>query len=329
MFKYVHQLIGAASLLCTLTLLSPHGARAEKINILGGQSGATWSIIASSYANCISKATDGKAQVTVLLGSGLSNPIRLDRGDADVALVTSSAIFQAINGLGPYKKKLENFAALCSLCDDMNFQIVVPADSPYTSLREIVEKKMPVRINHGTKGTGAEQLIREVMQYYGASWNDVRSWGGRVYANSFQDGAGLFKDGVVDMFIWNGPGELGLITEMSLSRKLRWLPLDDDANARLTSLLGTKKGFLAASMYNNAVARDTPTASDTQGLYVRKDISDETAYFLTKTWIENIEEIAYAYPGLKKFSPEKAIADLGVPLHPGAARYYKERGWLK
>ena len=68
------------------------------------------------------------------------------------------------------------------------------------------------------------------------------------------------------------------------------------------------------------------TISQPKSLAVRPDVSEETVYLITKTIYENLPFLANIHKATKVMNIKKAIAGLPVPLHPGAAKYYKEVG---
>lgn len=72
--------------------------------------------------------------------------------------------------------------------------------------------------------------------------------------------------------------------------------------------------------------KDVSTIAQPNFLAVRHDISDDDVYMLTKTIYENLPFLNGIHKATKAMALEKAIAGLPVPLHPGAARYYKEQG---
>jgi hypothetical protein len=72
--------------------------------------------------------------------------------------------------------------------------------------------------------------------------------------------------------------------------------------------------------------KDVMTIAQPNFLAVRADISDETVYLITKTIYENLPFLNAIHKATTAMSTDKALAGLPMPLHPGAARYYKEIG---
>jgi TRAP transporter TAXI family solute receptor len=74
---------------------------------------------------------------------------------------------------------------------------------------------------------------------------------------------------------------------------------------------------------------DVPTVAITNILVTRADISDEEAYQMTKQLFENLPEMVAAHKAANGINLENAVKGLPIPLHPGAERYYREKGILK
>ena len=87
-------------------------------------------------------------------------------------------------------------------------------------------------------------------------------------------------------------------------------------------------GVIPAGTYDGQEA-DIPTVTVTNILVTRSDISDEEAYQMTKQLFENLPGLVAAHKAAKDIKIENAIKGLPIPLHPGAERYYKEKGILK
>jgi TRAP transporter TAXI family solute receptor len=87
-------------------------------------------------------------------------------------------------------------------------------------------------------------------------------------------------------------------------------------------------GIIPAGTYDGQEA-DVPTVTVTNILVTRADISDEEAYQMTKQLFENLPQLVAAHKSANEIKLENAVNGLPIPLHPGAERYYKEKGLLK
>ena len=77
------------------------------------------------------------------------------------------------------------------------------------------------------------------------------------------------------------------------------------------------------------VDQDIPTFAFTTGIAVDPELDEELVYQMTKNLVENWSDMGLVMESLKKISPEQLAVPLGADFHPGAARYYQERGWIQ
>jgi uncharacterized protein len=113
------------------------------------------------------------------------------------------------------------------------------------------------------------------------------------------------------------------------SADVEFLGLDEATAAALQPL-----GYTAATMPAETFKNQTKPVS-TVGfptvLITNKDLPEPIAYTVTKTVLENKDALVRAHGGLAAFDPPTAWqpAKVGIPLHPGAERAYREKGWMK
>jgi TRAP-type uncharacterized transport system substrate-binding protein len=118
-----------------------------------------------------------------------------------------------------------------------------------------------------------------------------------------------------------------VITEVTLTGDVRFLDLPSEV-LELLSANGLSPGEYGPWFENQDSANmgaDFGTV-----LIGRADLSDDAAYEITKTLVENAAAMGEAHAAWRTFEPENAWKpeNTGIPLHPGAERYYQERGWM-
>lgn len=139
----------------------------------------------------------------------------------------------------------------------------------------------------------------------------------------------MIKDGQVDVLIWLGPGEVWFLVEMAKDIKLTWMSVDEDVLAHMAETYGVKRHVIPAAMFGGAVGEGVVSIADSAELLVRSDLPEDMVYKLTKAVSEKKDDIVIANAGWATMDPAEAWRNLAFPLHPGAARCYKEMGWMK
>jgi uncharacterized protein len=198
--------------------------------------------------------------------------------------------------------------------------IAVTKESGLTDLTQIRERKMPVRILGGNAA---------IQEYYGISDKEVQALGGEIY-----NGSVILKNTNFDVMMGSGVlanyPEGNMWYEMSMKKDLVFLPVPEEVRQKLA------KGNSLATLvdlpfrYMRGVP-DSPVASvGTSGtaIYARDDVPDTFAYAVAKGVDEHHDLLKWANMPFS-YDPKTVGDGAGLPLHPGAARYYRERGYMK
>ena len=200
--------------------------------------------------------------------------------------------------------------------------VAVTKESGITDLRQVRERKMPVRILQGLGMTA------QVLAYYQLTPKDVESLGGAIYA-----GNALLKNSNFDIIIGNGVlannPEGDMWYEMSRRKDLVFLPLPEDLRRQLAKEQGAQLVEIPFRYMRGVGDKPIATVGTSgEAIYGRDDLPDQFAYEVAKGLDEQHGLLKWA---IMPFSYDPAtVADGGgVPLHPGAERYYRERGYLK
>lgn len=136
-------------------------------------------------------------------------------------------------------------------------------------------------------------------------------------------------DGQADLFMQVVTAGHPAMTEIAITAEVVFLGLSDEVVKRLTTY-GWNPATLPANTFkgqNSAL----PTIGTTTSLITTDKLPLEVAYAITKALCENRETLSKGHAGLKPFNPQLGwkSENLGLPLHPGAEKYYREKGWLR
>ena len=289
--------------------------------------GGAWYVGMGAMGKAISTMYP-ELDVSLFPGGGLANVMHVEKGASDFGIAAHSVIFAAAKGIDPYKKPTENVMGLLNLHDSTRMHFIVNKASGITSLAQIKEKKMPIRISMSHTAGNSYLFGKWILEEYGISQQDITAWGGKIYTPSTNDAASMMKDGQLDVALWIGPGEAFIVQDMMNSVDLDILPVDENVIKAVGEKYGLQRDVIPASFYGGKFGKDIVTVSASTELMINKNVSEDIAYKMVKTMCEKRDDIVIASPFWKSFMPEKAGQGLALPLHPGAAKYYKEKGWL-
>jgi TRAP transporter TAXI family solute receptor len=198
-----------------------------------------------------------------------------------------------------------------------------------TSLEQAIAKKYP--FNFATKAVGSlgELTAALVLGMYGTSYDEIKSWGGSVTLVDSANVIAMLKDGKADISIDQTTNAQPNWVELGMTTSIRVTTPGAEMRKKLLAQ-GYAETILPAGSYNNAVKEDMPTVGSANNMVVSADVDEETVYQITKGICENKALLVSMFAPFEAFDPATAghVSKAGAPLHPGAERYYKERGWM-
>ncbi len=251
------------------------------------------------------------------------------RGELDVAAVNPSAfMIMAYRGTGPFRDPLPIRAlAVMPSWDRMAF--AVSEKTGLTSIAEIRERRYPLRLSIRRNPAHATRfVIDEVLGAEGIRLADIEAWGGRLeYVESPSQKSRLdgMADGSLDAVFDEGIKSWGTI---ALDQGMRFLPLGAKATARLDAI-GWPVGPIPRALFPKFTDEVAGASFSGWPIFVRADVADEVVYQMTRALDESRGQIAWDAPEavrLADLCQDTDMAPIGIPLHPGAERYYRERG---
>ena len=201
--------------------------------------------------------------------------------------------------------------------------VAVKSDSGITSLSDIVEKRLAVDMV-ATTGIGGG-ITPAILAYYGLSKERVESLGGSFQTNYEY---GEDADVIIGFGSMVNAPEYSLWYEASQKFDLKYLELAPDLRAKLAKDLFLEQQNIPLGLFRG-VDRPIPTVARTGAvIYGRTDMPDEFAYTLAKAMDEHQDLLQWTHMNFS-YNWRTVWKAFDVPLHPGAARYYKERGYMK
>lgn len=198
-----------------------------------------------------------------------------------------------------------------------------------TTVEELVEKKYPVRIAIKKIGTLGNLAGVKLFETFGVTFDDIRSWGGSVDLLGGDAIKIYLQDGKADMTIDHVAAGQANTTELCMTKAMYFPQLSQDTLNKLANA-GFDYIDIDANTWNGQTNVIKSVGSQ-QVILVHKNMDNDTAYSLAKSLCEGKDELASQLAALSYFNPATAgtPAQTGVKLHPGAERYYKEKGYLK
>jgi len=299
----------------------------ETLKAAGGQIGGGWYTIVSGLAEIINSELKDKVSLVVVPGSGVSNVATCSLGDTPITMSFPPFIMAARQGVDPYDTKYPNTMVIATNFGSSAQHLVTTRDDLVT-YADIATKKLPIKIALNKPGATDEFIWRKVMDFYGLDYNKIKANGGKIFFVGHGEAVQLFKDGHADTHFSYISVPAAGITEMAISRHLVYVELPKDARDALQKTWSLVPYTIPAGTYKGQTkALDTLAMSNT--LMVNAKVSDDLVYAITKTLCEHASDVQKVHKTAVDWTPEVAAAGVEALLHPGARKYYQEKGYLK
>jgi hypothetical protein len=300
-------------------LVAPVAAQ-QFINVLtGGTSGIYYPIgvaLAKLYGEAIPEA---KSSVQATKAS-VENLNLLAAGRGEVAITLGDALSQAWAGNeeAGFKQPLAKLRGISALYQNY-IQVVARADSGIKTLADLKGK----RISVGAPKSGTELNARAVLKAAGINYSDFSKVEYLPYAESVE----LLRNRQIDVTLQSAGLGNPALRDLANSVDVLFVPVPPEVVAKI----GDKaylNGRIPANTYKGQEA-EVPTASVVNFLVTHEGVSADVVYRMTRVMFENLDQLAAAHAAAKAVRLETAIASMPIPLHPGAEKYYREKGLIK
>lgn len=292
------------------------GEGAEKpkfMSIVTGGTGGTYYPLGGSFAEIISDATgiDTNAEVS---GASAENMNTLKDGNAEIAFSQTDIASYAKEGKLMFEgAPVDNVSAIGTLYPE-TIQIVTTAKSGINSIEDLKGKKVSI----GAPGSGTAANAEQILEIHGITLDDINK-----QDLSFDESVAGIQDGTIDAAFVTAGTPTGAVEGLSATEDVVILPMEQ---AKIDELIEKYPYYVQdevpAGTYKLAEA--VPTVAVQAMLVVSNDLSEDVVYDVTKAIFENLDKVTHAKG--KLISPENAVKGVGIEIHPGAQKYYDEKG---
>ncbi|MDP6515075.1 MAG: TAXI family TRAP transporter solute-binding subunit [Alphaproteobacteria bacterium] len=305
-----------AAALPMAALLAAGPVVAQKLVFMTGPAGGTWYPLGGAVKQILEQEIDGLA-VTVRPGAGLINIKGISSGKADIAWGNVISTVDALAGRAPFKDKVGDLCNIAALYQQ--YAQVPVTDLSITSFADLRGKSVATL----PRGNTTEAATRTLLSLWGLTYDDL----GQINFASITDQVNMMKDGQIVGMILISSVPAGGVLDLATARDTRLLEISDDAFAKLKAINpGWARATIPAGTYSGQ-DEDVATASFRMHMMANcSQVSDDLAYAITKALAERGGELSAVTAMLEGYDVEAMAVDVGVPLHPGAERYYREAG---
>ena len=296
------------------------GGRGSRfISIATGGTGGVYYPYGGGLAKVLNENLSNVRATAEVTAASVDNLKLIRDGKADIAFVLADTLADAVQGKGAFEGSPVPAASLAVLYSNYT-HIATLAQSGMTKVADLRGKT----VSTGSPGSGTEVIALRVLRAAGLNPDaDITRQG-----LGASESAGALKDGKIDAFFWSGGLPTAAVQDLAHSQgiSLRLLP-----SADLVPLLQRDYGPLyfaleiPAGAYRGIVA-SVPVVAVANVLVVNRSMPEQLAYDITRILFEKQPELAAIHPEARHLSLDTATKGSPGEFHPGALRFFKERG---
>jgi TRAP transporter TAXI family solute receptor len=308
-----------ATAACLAGLAGPAHAQQVKLTYFTGPTGGSWIPIGGALKSIWEKG-DPRLSIENRPGAGLINLKAIEEGKAEIGMGNMISTVDALKGIGQgITKPYTNVCHLANIYPQVQ-QIAARADQGINTLADLKGKSLGTLPRGNTTETVASWIVDAAgIGYKGLS---------KVNFASIADQANMFKDGQVSAVMIISTLPTGGLMDMANSRPMRLLDISDDIYKQL---LAKNSGFDRFTIPKGTYAgqdRDVLSVQFPAHVIVSCKLPDDVVYGMAKAMTEALPDLVSVNSVFKGQTVKDFGAKVAVPFHPGAEKYFKERGAL-
>ncbi len=313
------KLIAAGAVALSFGIGSMPASATDFINILtGGTSGVYYPLGVALSKIYSDNMKNVKVQVQSTKAS-VENLNLLQQGRGEIAFALGDSVKSAWQGdkEAGFPKKLDKLRAIAAIYPNY-VQIVASKNSGIKTFQDLKGHSLSV----GAPKSGTELNARRIFEALGMSYKDLS----KTEYLSFGESVQLMKNRQLDATLQSAGLGVASIKDLSSSLPIQVVAVPKSVAEKLGA------PFIAADIpagTYDGQDKAVPTLAITNILVTRAGVSDEEAYQMTKQLFEHLPDMVAAHAAAKAIKLDAAANGLPIPLHPGAMRYYKEKGLIK
>lgn len=280
----------------------------------GGTSGVYYPL-GGGVAQIITNNTDVSATAQSTGGS-VENMRLLASQEVELAFVQNDIAYYAANGELMFEDTaVTNLQAIATLYNE-TVQIVLPEGSDITSVYDLAGKRVSV----GAPGSGVEANARQVLEAFGLTFDDLQA-----QHLAFGDSVSSIQDGALDAAFVTAGAPTAAVTELSATRGVKLLSLEEDKIEELLSKYSFYvRDTIPAGTYDGV--GEVTTIAVKAMLAVSSNLPEDFVYETTVALFENQPALLAINQRAASIAPENALEGLSIDLHPGALKFFEEKG---
>ncbi len=290
-----------------------------RVSLATGGTAGTYYPIGAAITSVITKYVPGVEATAESTGASVANLKMIQEKSVDFILSASNTAFGGYQGEDPFETPVSNIRGISALYPE-TFQFIVLDSSNLKSLTDLKGKKVAV----GAAGSGTERTAKILLEAHGLTYDDIKP----EFLN-FAEAVTALKDRLIDCAIVGSGIPTAAVVDASATLDIDLLTVDEEITKSVLDDITYLQFVTIPEGTYKGVDRDILTVASPALLITHDEMDEDTIYEITKAIFENLPQIQSAHALGKNINLNNALNGMSLPLHPGAEKYYKEKGLIE
>ncbi|MDR1935384.1 MAG: TAXI family TRAP transporter solute-binding subunit [Candidatus Accumulibacter sp.] len=287
----------------------------DYVSIATGGTSGTYYPIGGAIAQAVSKSD--AVQATAETGNAsVANLNLLGKGEIEVAFAQNDTAFWAYNGQQMFKEPIKNLRAVAALYPE-HIQVILAKDAKIAGVADLKGKRVSV----GAAGSGTEADALAIFEIAKLTSDDMK-----IDRLDFGQTTNRFKDNQIDVGFVVAGFPTASVMDLTTTKDVGLLSFSDDFLAQLTKAFPYFVSSVIPAKTYRGVDQDTKTPAVVAILVTHEKVPENVIYEFVKNMYGNLDAIHASHATAKQITLESALSGITVPVHAGAAKFYKEKG---
>lgn len=292
---------------------------AKRVSLATGGTAGTYYPIGAAITAIITKYVPGVEATAESTGASVANLKMIAAKKVDFIMGAANTSLAAFIGEAPFKEPVKNIRGITALYPE-TFQFIVLKKSGMATVKDLKGKKVAV----GAPGSGTERTANLILEAHGLTYNDIKP-----QFLSFGEGVTALKDRLIDCVIVGSGIPTSAVVDASATLDITLLSMEKQIADKMTQKYAFLRQVTIPEGTYKGVNIDVLTMASPALLSTYEDMDDETVYQITKAIFSHLDELSSAHAQGKNITLDGALKGMSIPLHPGAEKFYKEKGVLQ
>jgi len=293
---------------------------------LGGNPGDGWYEMTEGLVALLN-ALESDVTLELAAGGGEENLAKIGAGEGHLGMSIDVVVSSAVNGGDPFDAPMSRLRCIGTGWSGLPYNLLKAASA--TGDLRAAFAGGGLRIGAPPEDTTDELIFQRVVRFYDTSYDGISRRGGRVLLAGYDDLIAALHEHEIDYVFGATTMPAPSIARAGEgARDVELVPLPEGVVDHLVGRYGCRRGIIPASVYPDLLSGDDGTAF-VQTVFVTTADVEETAVFeVTRLLLENLDALPDVHPTLAEVNPYTAWRHVPAPVHPGAARAFRELGFM-